>query len=407
MPWDAAACSCVPVDPWRAYARADAALIGVFQGKRTPTTYVFRVVEDFKVELADEVEVRSAEDGASCGIESRVGHRVGLFLARAGEQWRSSLCSQARPEQVRAAAEGLPRPNGAGAVRMLVGGSFGAVKVQALDARGRPLAYGRGAATVRALAVCPGSTRSVEATTSSVGFRDLRTLRLTRSVPLRPRRGYPARVHCHGAAAFAALVSEERTRLVRVRGRAVQTVRTVRGQGEGAVAFHGRHAFLADGRRIFSLDLRSGATRTLAAFTAEQLAVSPDGSLLAALTGNRLAAIRLRSRRITRGPFLTREDTPRLVWDRHRLAVVGGERGLLYDSQLRLVGRLPAWPVGDAVGLGGRIAAVAYGALEMARLPRGPVRVLRDLISPETYAIAAVEGGPRIRLAASLACARG
>jgi hypothetical protein len=403
-PLDAAACSCVPIDPWEAYARSDAAIVGVFLGKRGPTTYLFRVEEDYKTDLPAEVEVKSAEYGASCGIEARVGQRLGLFLSRDGEQWSSNLCSQARPAQVRIAAKGLPKPNGRGPIRFLVGGSFGPARVQALDAAGRTLAYGRGEGKVSALAVCPGSRRSVEVTGPRLGVRDLRSFRLLKEVAIQLRGEYAADVHCHGRDAFAALVGEERTRLVRIRGRNVKTIRLA---GQPAVAFSGRYAYLSTRTRIFALDLGSGATRTLADFTGDQLAVSPDGTLLAALTGNRLVVIRLRGRpAVLQGPFLTKQSM-RLVWDRHRLAVIGWEEGEVYDERLRLQGRLPSWGVSDAVGIGGRIAGVGYGGLRVARLPRGPVRLLRDLVSPNTFAIAAVDGGPNIRLAGSVRCARG
>ena len=403
-PMDAAACSCVPIDPWEAYARSEAAIVGVYAGKRGPTTYVFRVEEDYKAELPGELEIQSAEYGASCGIEARVGQRLGLFLARDGDRWASNLCSQARPEQVRIAARGLPEPNGKGPIRFLVGGGFGPARVQALDAAGRTLAYGRGEGKVSALAVCPGSRRSVELTGPRLGVRDLRSFRLLREVAIRLRGEYAADVHCSGRDAFAALIGEDRTRIVRVRGRDVKTIRLA---GQPAVAFFGRYAYLSDRRRIFSLDLRSGATRELTDFAAEQLAVSPDGTLLAALTGNRLVVVRLRGRpAVLQGPFLTKQAM-RLVWDRRRLAVLGWDGGEVYDERLRLRGKLPSWGVSDAVGLGGRIAGVGYGTLRVARMPRGPVRVLRDLVSPSTFAIAAVDRGPNIRLAGSVRCARG
>ncbi len=405
-PIDAAACSCASIDPWKAFTRSDAAFVGVFLGKRGPTTYAFRVEEDYKADLGPEVEVWAPENGAGCGLEVPAGRRTGLFLNRARDRWESNLCSQATPEQVRIAGRGLPKPDGQGPVRFLVGGSFGPARVQALDARGRTLAYGRGEGRVLALAVCPGSARSVEFTRTRLGVRDLRTFRLLREVPIRARGDeYAADVHCSGRDAFAALMSGQTTRLVRIRGRSVRAVRRAE---RPAVAFRRRFAYLSDRSRIFEVDLGSGRSRTLARFAADQLAVSPDGTLLAALADNRLVVIRLQGRRdVLRGPVLTRQDVPRLVWDRHQLAVLGWNGGLVYDDRLRLRGRLPSWGVSDAVGLGGRIAAVGYGTLRVAQMPRGPVRLLRDLFSPQTFAIAAVDRGPDIKLAGSVPCARG
>jgi len=407
VPAEAAACSCAPIDPWRAYAQSDAAVVGVYEGKRDRTTYVFRVEEDFKADLPAQLDLHSAEHGASCGIEARPGQRLGLFLDRVGDRWSSSLCRQATPDQVRIAARGLPRPNGGGPTRFLVGGRFGPARIQALDAAGRTLAYGRGAGIVRSIAVCPGGRRSIEVTTARIGVRDLRTFRLVRELSLEGRAlGFPLEAHCIGANAFVTFQGRNaRTALVRMHGRRVDTLRV---SERPASAFSGHTAFLADRDRIVSYDLRSGATETIAPFTAEQLAVDGTGARLAALSGNRLVLVRTRSRSVAAETSLaTIEGRPRLVWDRDRLAVLNWNYAPVFDQRLRVVGRFRSWAPADAVGLGGRIAGVDHGRLRIARLPRGPVRVARDLISPETHALAAVSSGPRLRFAGTLPCARG
>jgi hypothetical protein len=402
VPYEAAACSCAPVDPWRAYAQSDAALIGVYAGKTSATLYRFRVEEDYKAELPAELDVVSSSDGASCGIEARVGQRLGLFLDRSADGWRSSLCSQARPDQIKAAAEGLPKPNGRGPVRMLIGGSWGDTKVQALDGRGRPLAYGRGSSTVRGLGVCPGSRQAVEVTARTVGFRDLRTMRPLRSARFAGRSWYGARAHCHRGRAYAALLGAG-TKVVALQGR---ELRTLGGGRRPAAAFSGRYAYLAGTRRVFRLDLVTRRTRVLADFTAEQLAVNAAGTRLAVLSGNRVAIVEVPGGRVRQGPLLVEDSLLRLVWDGAHLVVLG-RRSTVFDHRLRVVGSLPSWYATDAVGLGGRVAGVGFGELRAANLPRGPIRLLRDLLTSDANAIAAVDRGPNIRPAVSLPCARG
>src|SRR5688572_22966247 len=100
----ATACSCALGDPRTALARADAAFIGVYLERRDDTTYVFRVEERVKGRLPAIVEVRSASNGAACGLEVGIGDRIGLFLDRAGGEWRGNLCGQIAPGRLREAA---------------------------------------------------------------------------------------------------------------------------------------------------------------------------------------------------------------------------------------------------------------------------------------------------------------
>ena len=103
------ACSCARVDAKRDLPRADAALVGelLFSAKESATeaTYVFAVERVVKGTLGSRVEVRSALDGAACGFEVGAGQRVGLFLDRDGDVWRSGLCSQLPPAELLAAGE--------------------------------------------------------------------------------------------------------------------------------------------------------------------------------------------------------------------------------------------------------------------------------------------------------------
>jgi hypothetical protein len=106
----ATACSCVPWgNPRVELARADGAFVGIYVRRRPlrPTgtvtssadtyVYVFRVTRRVKGRLASVVEVRSARDGASCGLEVRRGQRVALLLDRRSRAWHSNLCLQRPP----------------------------------------------------------------------------------------------------------------------------------------------------------------------------------------------------------------------------------------------------------------------------------------------------------------------
>lgn len=105
---DAHACTCGPVDLEQALPSADGAIIGTLlerrepaptpiQSSADPVTLVFRVEQVYKGDVDSRLEVVTARDGASCGLEVAVGERVGLLLDRDGSSWRSGLCSQVDP----------------------------------------------------------------------------------------------------------------------------------------------------------------------------------------------------------------------------------------------------------------------------------------------------------------------
>ena len=120
----ALACSCAGPQPGeerdfyrKSLQRADGAIVGELLRKRPvgqdeyprKAIYVYRVTRAFKAEerLADrKVRVRSAYDGAACGIEQRIGTRGGLLLDRDNGHWTSYLCSQISPRDLRRAANG-------------------------------------------------------------------------------------------------------------------------------------------------------------------------------------------------------------------------------------------------------------------------------------------------------------
>ncbi|MGH3029602.1 MAG: hypothetical protein ACRDNE_02330 [Gaiellaceae bacterium] len=113
LPDDASACSCAAgIDPRVVLRDADAAFVGTVAERRAhegdrdravrssgdPVTLLFRVEESVKADLGAFVEVETVSSGVSCGIEARVGKRLGLFLyAGRGGGWTSSHCSRIEP----------------------------------------------------------------------------------------------------------------------------------------------------------------------------------------------------------------------------------------------------------------------------------------------------------------------
>jgi hypothetical protein len=104
-------------------------------GSADPAIYVFRVESVAKGNLPAVIEVVSARDGASCGLETPIGQRVGLFLDRDGELWRSNLPLLIAPvELAQAAADAklllrppLPAAGGGGSGGRVVWGTAVAV----------------------------------------------------------------------------------------------------------------------------------------------------------------------------------------------------------------------------------------------------------------------------------------
>jgi hypothetical protein len=100
----ALACSCAVQSENEAFASADVVLIGVVVATHDrafglpvvssgdPIRYTVRVEEVLKGQVGEQVEVLSARDGASCGLELGEGQRWRLFAHRDGEL-HVGLCS--------------------------------------------------------------------------------------------------------------------------------------------------------------------------------------------------------------------------------------------------------------------------------------------------------------------------
>src|SRR4249920_660317 len=116
------ACSCAPGDPRDALHRSDGAFVGTLV-ERTEvddqtSIFTFEIESAVKGTLGAEVDVHSASNGASCGLEVGFGQRIGLLLDTADDgAWTSGLCAQIDPEVLLKAAQPLPPPDGVGPVR--------------------------------------------------------------------------------------------------------------------------------------------------------------------------------------------------------------------------------------------------------------------------------------------------
>jgi hypothetical protein len=421
----APACSCAQIDPRSALDAADAAFVGTLVERRgrgdAGVTLVFWVEQAVKGRLGARVEVETASNGAACGIEVDSGTRIGLFLERSAGRWYGSLCGQVEPERLRAAARPLPRPNGQGPAALLVGGRFGLARTIALDGRGRTLAYGMGAGETLFLAACPGSRRAVELVYGDrvlLAVRDLRTLRVVRqrTLPLAWGGPSPAGLWCrdreaHDLLVFATDLNRPAgsARVLRVASSGVSTV--WRGTALSATAL-GDRVYLAAGMRadrLLVLEPGSGRARqaaTLPRFTGS-LSASPDGRRVAGVAysaplrasspASRAVLVDLTGSpaRVRTAPLGRPNVSGRLLWPaRDRVVFLpDGEVDLarLYDLSLRVRASFRGWAGRGAALVGTTAWGVGYdGRVIAARLPRGPVRTVRELPSPVARVLAAV-----------------
>jgi hypothetical protein len=418
----ASACSCAIVDAREALGRFDGALIGTVIERKDASqdgvTFVFRVEERFKGDLGATVDVRTPSNSAACGIEAPLGTRMGLFLERESGRWVGTLCSQVEPARLREAARPLPAPDGNGPVALLVGGRFGAARLLALDARGRTLAYGAGAGTVSAVSPCPGGRRVVEVAQTGTGLvlatRALPTLRHVRRRQLTSPAGpVPGAVRCANASGTEVIVfsampdAPETARLERL----TATGRRVLWTGTAlSASLTDRLAYVNAGPKataLLAVDLRTRAVTRLGrlpAFTgplvpgaggkrlagiASDLRSTSPSRLVVVTTGKRPAAVRT-------APLGPAGVTGDLFWlPGSRLAVFPHYDTVparVYDARLRVVSRFGGWRAQRAALVGSDAFGLSFGdgRLLRARLPAGPVRVVRRLPSPVTYVIASV-----------------
>jgi hypothetical protein len=425
----ALACVCVAGDPRDGLAESDAAFVGKLIRTDTPTrpdissgeetTWTFRVDVAVKGDLGGEVVVRGYSPGGSCGFQVPASGRLGVLLHNEAGHWRGGLCSQMGVDELLAAAGALPKPNGVGPVPFLVGGSFGETRLLALDALGRTLAYGAGRGDTLALGVCPGSRYAVEAVhDEGEGFlavRDLHTFEVVRELTVaRGTSPSASAVACLDEGGDRALAidgwGEGRSRIWLADGDQAELtfegdVREARLHGDLAVvALPGGEliAVHADARRVQLGHLPNGLSN---------IALSPDRSMVAGIVigagvsgepPTEVVLVQLPDGQVLRSPLEGWNDIGDVAWlDDQRLAYLPGggddDRARVYDTSMREIGGFDGWNTSEVTVVGETAYGMGWGQLLAADLPQGPLRVLRELDSPETAAFAYVFDGPEVR----------
>ncbi len=162
--------------------------IGVVFSSDADTVYRFEVEEWVKGDLGDFVDVHSAADGASCGIEVGIGNRAGVFLSVEGGQLSSGLCSVIDADVLLAGVEplvvGAPGPG-----ILLASGSIGGYNYVVLNEEGGIVAGINGPFNEPfeqpwQFSVCPGGDAMVEQWSRGLVVRDLTDLSVVQQIDL-------------------------------------------------------------------------------------------------------------------------------------------------------------------------------------------------------------------------------
>jgi len=419
----AQACSCFPEDPRDEYARADGAFIGTYVGRHALTedtefgdyAYTFEVDEEFKGDLPETIDVISASNGAACGLEVQEGQQIGLLLEMAEDGWRSNLCRQESPENLRRVAEPLPEPNGTPPAAFLVGGSFGEARVISLDSEGRILGYGYdGNYDVIHLSMCPGGQRSIELYRSQFAglryaVRDVDTLQVLRDgVFTTESYRFSPIVFCRDAEAkkvFGFVTMYEGPARVLKLGKPNKTIHKGKVR---AVGFGGDRVYLREGKRaLIAIDLDSRKQVVAARGQGSApLSVSPDGMRVAwviprSQTGEGRQTSSVYLLETGGGAPALHEASLGESYTGQALVWAGPDRVVLtcgpdasirtYDSQLQ--------ELGSAVGscpyvsstVGDTLWSIDYEArLVRLILPSGSEEIVLELPSPTAFTISSV-----------------
>ncbi len=414
------ACSCALPDPRAALAQADGAFVGTLVSRRQleqQAVLVFAVDRILKGSIGRRVEVRTASNGAACGLEAPIGTRVGLVLERRDGAWHGHLCWQFTPSDLLTAAA-LPAPNGRGPAAMFVGGRFGPARTMALDAKGRTLAYGMGKGATPLISPCTGGQRVAEVARSDTGsnrditfeiaIRDTRRLHVIRrqTVDL-PGLRFPQGLMCGTRTGSSVVIfagwagdSALKAAIYRIADRRLTTV----WRGTAFLSSLGpRFAYLRAGYsadRMVRVDLRTGEARTLV-----RIPLGP--SLVPDATGRRLAGVayRLDQRSriflvdLTRRPAMVRsiplsapEVFGEVLWiSSKRMLFLSADRretARLLDLRLRTLARF-RWTGGQGILVRSTIFGIGQKSLFAATLPSGPTRVARRLPGQPDVIVAA------------------
>lgn len=354
----------------------------------------------------------TASNSAACGIEVRTGTRVGLVLERRGGTWSGYLCWQFDPDELLAAAKPLPAPSGRGPVALVVGGEFGDVRLIALDARGRTLAYGKGGGRAGLVSICPGKERLAELAYTETGttlvIRNTRTLRiLGRHLVTLPGGRYAQRLACENGSGTAVILFARRpsgsaagSALYRVASGRVGAI--WKGAAHDA-AITSTVVYLSAGIRaknLLRVDLRGHRVSQLADLpdATTSLALNKSGTLLAGIQARQdrsaqvvYVDLRSASGKVATARFPANQGQAQVFWlASGRLVFVPafGNTVRVLDKSLRTRSRI-RWTAATAVLSGSRLFGTdASTALLRAELPSGPTRIVRRLPGRPTLIVA-------------------
>lgn len=431
----AKACSCAPSDPRDVLHASDGAFIGTYVGREPsdPTDpysdhdYIFDTEDVIKGEIGEVVEVRAPENGASCGLEYPPGARAALFLKKEGDLWTSHLCSTVHPDVLTEAAGPFPEPDAEGPPRFLVGGSFGEVRVIALDRQGRTAGYGYGDGDALFMSRCPGGESGIELVGAffanapiAVDVRRFSDLDVTQTVP-GPARWDDEFIFPLGARC----ISSDGDTVAFVRGFGPndgftelvlfgdEGVSTIDERGIGSAALGMQEAYVGEGRRIVAVDYDDGAAHTLRTLDRKvsHLALSPNGRYLAGITGAtyqttdpmaRMFLVRTADGKILEERKIGASDpeSGAIEWlSGRRLLYSGGSTAaLVMDRELQTVARVRNWFSTSADVIGCDLYGAGHGALVTASAcGRSASELVRGFFSPITPALLKLPSGSEIQ----------
>jgi len=411
----AKACSCFMGDPRDALKASDGAFIGTLlsvtpnaEDEGQTSTYRFTVEEEIKGDLDGTVDVISSTSGASCGIEVPVGGETGLFLDLVEGTWSSSLCQQVDPDQLRAAAQPLPAPDGEGPIKMLVSGSYGEAGIIALDSEGRTLAYGEREPDSGMLHVCPNSKRFLEVygdwRRPNLAVRDTSTLEVIREIDLplgtRPYRFVsPVALTCADGKADVIYLAAMRDGGEGFVFKITDTVRRIYRANVGDFHFVGTDLYVTEGGRarfLVKLDLANNSRDGIATVPDNSYGprLSPNGRWIVMRAGSgermRLIVVNKRTGNVRTKTLGIGTSGEALWMNNRRIALLPGgydnNRIQIFTRRLAKVMTIPGEWYTSSNFLQGDVAyGVGWGVLYRAALPGGPAEVLRTFDSPVIY----------------------
>lgn len=418
-PGPAGACSCAPLMVRDALRQADAAVVGTVARQDAGGPAVFgapssvftiAVEEAVKGDFGAEVEVSSPSDGSSCGLGLQDGERVGLLLRADGDHWTSSMCEEADPDALLAAAEPLPAPDGQGPIRFVTGGNFGEARLLGLDAKGRTLVYGWGEGTTYDVQLCPGGRRLVETYSlqdeGRVAVRDVASLRVVRDVRVVGSR-FPAIDHVAcldraGSQIVAVDGSGPDIRILSVDGGNVRAVYEAPGSATSSTISGGVPYVMPRGGELSEIDVGTGAaTPVLPGVPLPgSSAVSPDGRWVAVLRARHedgvstLEVVSTADGSIHRLRFDRRYRWARLSWADPATVFFDSSGRLFVVSvpQMRVLGEGGRWWAIDPVLEGDRVTGVSGGELQTIGLGGDGSVTAIPILEGEAYALVGIPG---------------